>query len=125
MQDFEHQYDLLAEPLVLRGKAAVREGGAMSARLDKMKEELARLYERRAKLNERIQKAEEKYHETENTEIQEMVHLANLGPDQLSIVIEFAKKNMPVEAMENLLSQEEIHENVENEAQEGYREEEL
>ncbi len=89
-----------------------------------MKEELARLYERRAKLNERIQKAEEKYHETENTEIQEMVHLANLGPDQLSIVIEFAKKNMPVEAMESLLSQEESHENVENEAQEGYRKEE-
>ena len=56
----------------------------MSARLDKIGSDLAKARSKRDEWDRRTKELERKYREVENTEIQEMVHAANLTPDKLA-----------------------------------------
>ena len=56
----------------------------MGAKLEKISAELEKARAKRAALDVKIKNLEQKYQEEENTEIHDMVHAANLTPDQLA-----------------------------------------
>ena len=56
----------------------------MGAKLEKIGAELEKARAKRAALDVKIKNLEQKYQEEENTEIHDMVHAANLTPDQLA-----------------------------------------
>ena len=66
----------------------------MSARLDKLGEELAKARVKRDSWDQRVKDLEKKYRELENTEIQEMVHAANLTPDKLAELLQLFATDM-------------------------------
>lgn len=68
----------------------------MSVKLEKLGEELAKARKKKELWDARVEELEEKYREEENTEIHEMVHAANLTPDQLAELLRmFANKPSP------------------------------
>ena len=67
----------------------------MSKRLEMIAQELEKLRRKRARTEEQIRGLEEKYKETENTEIHEIVHAANLTPEQLAKVLESLQHGLP------------------------------
>ena len=80
----------------------------MSARLDKLGEELAKARVKRDSWDQRVKDLEKKYRELENTEIQEMVHAANLTPDKLAELLQmFASQMVPnPEAIDSMTEEE-------------------
>lgn len=68
----------------------------MSARLDKIGVDLEKARKKKAEWDSRVRELEKKYKEVENSEIHEMVHAANLTPDQLSELLRrFASDMVP------------------------------
>ena len=66
----------------------------MSARLDKIGSDLAKARAKRDEWDRRTKELERKYREVENTEIQEMVHAANLTPDKLAELLQLFATDM-------------------------------
>ena len=67
----------------------------MGAKLEKIGAELEKARAKRAALDVKIKNLEQKYQEEENTEIHDMVHAANLTPDQLAELLRMAAKTAP------------------------------
>ena len=67
----------------------------MGAKLEKIGAELEKVRAKRAALDVKIKNLEQKYQEEENTEIHDMVHAANLTPDQLAELLRMAAKAAP------------------------------
>ena len=68
----------------------------MSARLDKIGSDLAKARAKRDEWDRRTKELERKYREVENSEIHDMVHAANLTPDQLAELLSmFATEMIP------------------------------
>lgn len=80
----------------------------MSARLDKIGSDLAKARAKRDEWDRRTKELERKYREVENTEIQEMVHAANLTPDKLAELLQlFATDMVPkTEAIDSMNEEE-------------------
>ena len=66
----------------------------MSAKLDKIGSALARARLKRDEWDRKAKELERKYREVENTEIQEMVHAANLTPDKLAELLQMFAVDM-------------------------------
>lgn len=67
----------------------------MGAKLEKIGAELEKARAKQAALDVKIKNLEQKYQEEENTEIHDMVHAANLTPDQLAELLRMAAKAAP------------------------------
>ena len=63
----------------------------MGAKLEKIGAELEKARAKRAALDVKIKNLEQKYQEEENTEIHDMVHAANLTPDQLAELLRMGR----------------------------------
>lgn len=80
----------------------------MSARLDKIGADLAKARKKRDEWDAKAKALERKYKEVENTEIQEMVHAANLTPDKLAELLQmFAADMVPTPAAMESINEEE------------------
>lgn len=82
----------------------------MGARLDKIGADLEKARKKQAEWTSRVKDLERKYREVENSEIQEMVHAANLTPDQLADLLRmFAEDSVPKPVVINTTSEEETY----------------
>ena len=81
----------------------------MGTKLEKLGAELAKARRKKAEWETRVKELERRYQQEENTEIHEMVHAANLTPDQLSQLLKrFAEQPLPnPDWMESLTDKEE------------------
>ena len=81
----------------------------MGIKLEKLGAELAKARRKKAEWETRVKELERRYQQEENTEIHEMVHAANLTPDQLSQLLKrFAEQPLPnPDWMESLTDKEE------------------
>lgn len=91
----------------------------MSSRLDKIGAEWNRALTKAAEWAEKAKQLERKYKEVENTEIHDLVHQAELTPDQLAAVLKALKSGaFPTPAMlpdETVLSENGTKEESEDE----------
>lgn len=87
----------------------------MSAKLDKIGADLAKARKKKAEWEAKVVDLEKKYRETENSEIHEMVHAANLTPDQLAELLSmFATEMIPKAETINSVSETEEETEYEN-----------
>ena len=86
----------------------------MGTKLEKLGAELAKARRKKAEWETRVKELERRYQQEENTEIHEMVHAANLTPDQLSQLLKrFAEQPLPdPDCMESLTDKEESTDEV-------------
>lgn len=63
----------------------------MSAKLEKIAAERDKARRKRDEWDAKVKELDRKYREEENTEIHDMVHAANLSPEQLAEIIRLAK----------------------------------
>lgn len=85
----------------------------MSAKLDKLRVELEKARKKNAEWETRVKELETRYCEQENTEIHDMVHAANLTPDQLSNLLRmFAEEKVSSTEIINPLNEEETKNEV-------------
>ena len=81
----------------------------MGAKLERLGAELAKARKKKAEWDSRVKDLERRYREEENSEIHEMVHAANLTPDQLKM---FAEDSAPKpETIQSVTEEETTHEN--------------
>ena len=85
----------------------------MGAKLEKLGTELAKARKKKAEWDSRVKDLERRYREEEISEIHEMVHAANLTPDQLSELLRmFAENAVPKpETIQSVTEEENTHEN--------------
>ena len=82
----------------------------MGAKLDRLCADLEIARKKRAEWDARVKDLERRYREEENSEIHEMVHAANLTPDQLAELLRmFAEDAAPKPAVINTTSEEETY----------------
>lgn len=82
----------------------------MGAKLDRLGADLEKARKKRAEWDARVKDMERRYREEENSEIHEMVHAANLTPDQLAELLRmFAEDAAPKPAVINTTSEEETY----------------
>ena len=82
----------------------------MGAKLDRLGADLEKARKKRAEWDARVKDLERRYREEENSEIHEMVHAANLTPDQLAELLRmFAEDAAPKPAVINTTSVEETY----------------
>ena len=82
----------------------------MGAKLDRLGADLEKACKKRAEWDARVKDLERRYREEENSEIHEMVHAANLTPDQLAELLRmFAEDAAPKPAVINTTSEEETY----------------
>ena len=67
----------------------------MAGRLDKIGADLKKARMKRDEWDARAKELEKKYRETENTMIHDMVHAANITPEQLAELIKKASVSVP------------------------------
>lgn len=80
----------------------------MSAKLDRLGADLEKARKKREEWDSRVKDLERRYRETENSEIHDMVHAANLTPDQLSELLRrFASEMVPKPETINAMNEEE------------------
>ena len=86
----------------------------MGTKLEKLGAELAKARRKKAEWETRVKELERRYQQAENTEIHEMVHAANLTPEQLSELLKrFAEQPLPDPVwMESLTDKEESTDEV-------------
>lgn len=82
----------------------------MGAKLDKIGADLEKARRKRAEWDAKVKDLERRYREEENSEIHELVHAANLNPDQLSELLRmFAADMVPKpETINSMNEQEEM-----------------
>ena len=86
----------------------------MGAKLDRLRADLEKARKKRAEWDAKVKDLERRYREEENSEIHDMVHAANLTPDQLADLLRmFAEDAAPKPAVINTITREEetYHEN--------------
>lgn len=85
----------------------------MGAKLEKLGAELEKARKKKTEWENRVKDLERRYREEENSEIHEMVHAANLTPDQLSELLRrFSENTVPnPETMQCVTEEETTHEN--------------
>lgn len=66
----------------------------MSAKLDRIGADLEKARRKRAEWDAKVKDLERRYREEENSEIHEMVHAANLNPEQLSELLRMFAADM-------------------------------
>ena len=66
----------------------------MSAKLDRIGADLEKARQKRTEWDARVKDLERRYREEENSEIHEMVHAANLNPEQLSELLKMFAADM-------------------------------
>lgn len=89
----------------------------MSAKLDRIGADLEKARKKRAEWDAKVKDLERRYREEENSEIHEMVHAANLNPEQLSELLRmFAADMAPKPDTINTMNEEE----TQNEIQENW-----
>ena len=80
----------------------------MGAKLEKLGAELQKARRKKAEWDAKVKDLERRYREEENSEIHEMVHAANLTPDQLSELLRlFAEDAAPKPETINSINEEE------------------
>lgn len=67
----------------------------MAGKLEKIETELNKARAKRTEWEARVKDLEQKYKEAENTMIHDMVHAANLTPEQLALIIKQAAFTVP------------------------------
>ena len=84
----------------------------MSVKLDKIGADLEKARRKRTEWDNKVKELERKYRETENSEIHELVHAANLNPDQLSELLRmFAADMVPKPEVINSMNEQEEMQN--------------
>ena len=85
----------------------------MSVKLDKIGADLEKARRKRTEWDNKVKELERKYRETENSEIQDLVHAANLTPDQLSELLRmFAADMVPKPETINSMNEEEMQNEI-------------
>ena len=85
----------------------------MGAKLEKLGAELAKARKKKAEWDSRVKDLERRYREEENSEIHEMVHAANLNPEQLSELLRmFAADMAPKPDTINTMNEEETQNEI-------------
>ena len=86
----------------------------MGAKLDKIGADLEKARRKRAEWDAKVKDLERRYREEENSEIHELVHAANLTPDQLSELLRmFAGDMVPKpEVINSMNEQEEMQDEI-------------
>ena len=86
----------------------------MGAKLDRIGADLEKARRKRAEWDAKVQDLERRYREEENSEIHELVHAANLTPDQLSELLRmFAADMVPKpETINSMNEQEEMQDEI-------------
>ena len=80
----------------------------MGAKLERLGAELAKARKKKAEWDSRVKDLERRYREEEKSEIHEMVHAANLNPEQLSELLRmFAADMAPKPDTINTMNEEE------------------
>ena len=75
--------------------------------------ELAKARKKKAEWDAKVKDLERRYREEENSEIHEMVHAANLNPDQLSELLRmFAADMVPKPEVINSMNEADVHDEV-------------
>lgn len=67
----------------------------MAGKLDKIGADLEKARAKRDEWDAKVKDLDQKYREAENTMIHEMVHAANLTPEQLAKIIQMAATQVP------------------------------
>lgn len=67
----------------------------MASKLDKIGADLKKAIQKRDEWDARAKELEKKYRETENAMIHDMVHAANITPEQLAELIKKASVSVP------------------------------
>ena len=85
----------------------------MSAKLDRIGADLEKARKKRAEWDAKVKDLERRYREEENSEIHEMVHAANLNPEQLSELLRmFAADMAPKPDTINTMNEEETQNEI-------------
>ena len=86
----------------------------MGAKLDKIGADLEKARRKRAEWDAKVKDLERRYREEENSEIHELVHAANLTPDQLSELLRmFSAYMVPKpETINSMNEQEEMQDEI-------------
>ena len=80
----------------------------MGAKLDRIGADLEKARRKRAEWDAKVKDLERRYREEENSEIHELVHAANLTPDQLSELLRmFAADMVPKPETINAMNEQE------------------
>ena len=80
----------------------------MGAKLDRIGADLEKARRKRAEWDAKVKDLERRYREEENSEIHELVHAANLTPDQLSELLRmFASDMVPKPGTINSMNEQE------------------
>ena len=86
----------------------------MGAKLDRIGADLEKARRKRAEWDAKVKDLERRYREEENSEIHELLHAANLTPDQLSELLRmFAADMVPKpETINSMNEQEEMQDEI-------------
>lgn len=86
----------------------------MGAKLDRIGADLEKARRKRAEWDAKVKDLERRYREEDNSEIHELVHAANLTPDQLSELLRmFAADMVPKpETINSMNEQEEMQDEI-------------
>lgn len=86
----------------------------MGAKLDRIGADLEKARRKRAEWDAKVKDLERRYREEENSEIHELVHAANLTPDQLSELLRMFAANMvpKPETINSMNEQEEMQDEI-------------
>ena len=86
----------------------------MGAKLDIIGADLEKARRKRAEWDARVKDLERRYREEENSEIHELVHAANLTPDQLSELLRMFSADMvpKPETINSMNEQEEMQDEI-------------
>ena len=99
--------------LLLRQNQKLKEGWRLSAKLDRIGADLEKARKKRAEWDAKVNDLERRYREEENSEIHEMVHAANLNPEQLSELLRmFAADMAPKPDTINTMNEEETQNEI-------------
>ena len=80
----------------------------MSVKLDRLRAELDKARRKKTEWEGRVRDLERRFREEENAEIHDMVHAANLNPDQLAeLLAMFAANPTPQPAVLHTIAEEE------------------
>ena len=77
------------------------------SKLKKIEAELKKAREKRDEWERKVKDLERRYREAENTCIHDMVHAANLSPEQLAELIKMSQKTAPAGDSRSMLEQNE------------------
>ena len=81
----------------------------MGAKLERIGADLEKARKKRTEWEEKVKDLERRYREEENAEIHDMVHAANLNPEQLSELLRmFAADMVPKPETINAMNEEDV-----------------